>query len=95
VSYRMHAAVHVDIDPYTTLACLRRTVGMFEQNNVGVQMKSPLAECVEKMVAPGSAVDPAVSVRMLEATQCILDNIDGASLPRFRLEFDWALGNSL
>jgi hypothetical protein len=50
---------------------------MFEQNNVGVQMKTPLAECVEKMVAPESAVDPAVSARMLEATQCILDNIDG------------------
>jgi hypothetical protein len=57
---------------------------MFEQNNVGVQMKSPLAECVEKMVAPESAVDPAVSARMLEATQCILDNIDGTCTPALR-----------
>lgn len=50
---------------------------MFEQNNVGVQMKMPLAEYVERMIAADAVVNPSEAAHMLEATKRIVDNIDG------------------
>lgn len=57
-----------------------RTIGMFEQNNVGVQMRTPLSEYVQRIVAPDTAADPVTTAYVLEASQRILDNIDGEFL---------------
>lgn len=52
---------------------------MFEQNNVGVQMKSPLAGFVELLTSSSMVVvDAAVTAQVLDATERILDNIEGA-----------------
>lgn len=50
---------------------------MFEQNNVGVQMKLPLAEAVEQMLSAGASPDPAAAAFLKDSLQRILDNIDG------------------
>jgi hypothetical protein len=60
-----------------------RTVGMFEQNNVGVQMKMPVAEAVEAMLAPGAATDPAAAAYLKDSLQRIIDNIDGTGFSPF------------
>ena len=57
-----------------------RTIGMFEQNNVGVQLKSSVASYVEGVLSGqlGEACrDAATSSHLLEATNRILDSIDG------------------
>ena len=57
-----------------------RTIGMFEQNNVGVQLKSSVASYVEGILSGqlGEACrDAATSSHLLEATNRILDSIDG------------------
>lgn len=53
---------------------------MFEQNNVGVQMKTHLAEYIEGLVEGTVTADPATYAIVADATTQILDNIDG-SLP--------------
>lgn len=53
---------------------------MFEQNNVGVQLKSSVASYVEGVLSGqlGEACrDAATSSHLLEATNRILDSIDG------------------
>jgi hypothetical protein len=53
---------------------------MFEQNNVGVQLKSSVASYVEGILSGqlGEACrDAATSSHLLEATNRILDSIDG------------------
>ena len=79
-----HARIYDQIDVFHmfsndlfSASLYHRTIGMFEQNNVGVQMKMPLAEYVERMITPGAAVDPVDSAHMLDATKRIVDNIDG------------------
>ena len=52
---------------------------MFEQNNVGVQMKTPLAEYVENIVSGATAADPATLAFIADAATQILDNIEGKS----------------
>jgi len=57
-----------------------RTIGMFEQNNVGVQLKNSVASYVEGILSGqlGEACrDAATSSHLLEATNRILDSIDG------------------
>jgi hypothetical protein len=54
---------------------------MFEQNNVGVQLKTPLANYVETLLessaaAPAAAV-AAAAAYLVDATERILDNIEG------------------
>lgn len=53
---------------------------MFEQNNVGVQMKTPLASYIEGLVAGSVIADPATLALVADATTQILDNIDGISI---------------
>lgn len=50
---------------------------MFEQNNVGVQMKTHLAEYIENVATGAVAADPATFAFIADATTQILDNIDG------------------
>lgn len=56
---------------------------MFEQNNVGVQMKSPLAEYVEALTSGAAVVDAALAAQVLDSAERILDNIEGAALNFF------------
>lgn len=57
---------------------LSRTIGMFEQNNVGVQMKTPLGEYMEKLVAGTVSADPTTLAFLADTTTQILDNIEGS-----------------
>lgn len=53
---------------------------MFEQNNVGVQLKSSVASYVEGILSGQlgeTCRDAATSSHLLEATNRILDSIDG------------------
>jgi len=50
---------------------------MFEQNNVGVQMKTHLAEYIEGLVAGAVTADSSTFAFVADATTQILDNIDG------------------
>lgn len=49
-----------------------RTIGMFEQNNVGVQMKTPLAEYVEGLISGAVTADaPTLAFIADAATQIV------------------------
>lgn len=51
-----------------------RTIGMFEQNNVGVRLKSPLAEYAESL----NESTPKEEVQQfLDDTNKILEAVDG------------------
>lgn len=56
---------------------------MFEQNNVGVQMKTPLAEYIEGVATGVVPADAATLSYIAEATTQILDNIDGTPCTYF------------
>ncbi len=51
----------------------RRTIGMFEQNNVGVRLRAPLANFVDEL-APHSALTPHIlreTIRVIAAMEGI------------------------
>ena len=59
---------------------------MFEQNNVGVQIKSPVAMYVESMLdghLSEARNDSMASLLLLEATNRIVDSIEGSRRSSF------------
>lgn len=50
---------------------------MFEQNNVGVHMKLPVSELLERTIAADGTPDAAVAAYLVEATHRVIENMDG------------------
>ena len=53
-----------------------RSIGMFEQNNVGIRLRNPACELVESIVNNGGANDEEI-LSVLQTVQEIAENIDG------------------